>query len=42
MRNAQALCPRCHDEKDNVAKSKSKYWAERGPRQNIDKSEPEI
>lgn len=24
--NAQALCPRCHEEKDNVAKSKSRYW----------------
>lgn len=25
MENAQPLCPRCHDEKDNVAKSKSGY-----------------
>lgn len=24
--NAQVLCPRCHDEKDNVARSKSRYW----------------
>lgn len=24
--NAQLLCLRCHNEKDNVAKSKSKYW----------------
>lgn len=24
--NAQVLCAQCHNEKDNVAKSKSKYW----------------
>jgi len=24
--NAQALCANCHDQKDNVAKSKSSYW----------------
>ena len=24
--NAQPLCYVCHNEKDNVAKSKSKYW----------------
>lgn len=25
-KNAQPLCSRCHDEKDNKARSKSKYW----------------
>jgi 5-methylcytosine-specific restriction endonuclease McrA len=24
--NTQPLCSECHDEKDNVARSKSKYW----------------
>ena len=24
--NAQMLCPKCHDEKDNQPKSKSGYW----------------
>jgi hypothetical protein len=24
--NAQGLCPRCHEEKDNLPKSKSDYW----------------
>jgi 5-methylcytosine-specific restriction endonuclease McrA len=24
--NAQGLCADCHEQKDNVAKSKSRYW----------------
>jgi 5-methylcytosine-specific restriction endonuclease McrA len=26
IKNLQGLCMECHNEKDNVAKSKSKYW----------------
>jgi 5-methylcytosine-specific restriction endonuclease McrA len=26
IENAQPLCPKCHEEKDNVARGKSKYW----------------
>ena len=26
IENAQLLCIGCHDQKDNVARSKSKYW----------------
>ena len=30
LENAQPLCPKCHDQKDNVAKSKSSYWKKKG------------